>query len=86
MDLVDHLSKIASRLTFSQHKVSNESKEAREKRESLLPRGTKLQDDVQRFTSTGVEFIDGSHQAFDAVIFATGMILKYAYFLCQNPK
>lgn len=79
MDLVDHLSKIVNRLTFSQHKVSNESKEAREKWESLLPRGTKLQEDVKRFTSTGVEFIDGSHQTFDAIIFATGIIILITF-------
>lgn len=69
-----HLGKTASNVTFSQHKIPNESREEREKRESILPSNTKLQDDVKRFTPTGVEFIDGSHQTFDVVIHATGNI------------
>lgn len=71
-DIVAHLGKTASQVTFSQHKIPNEKKEDREKRESVLPKNTKLQDDVAHFTGTGAEFIDGSHQAFDSVIFATG--------------
>lgn len=79
VDLVAHLSKTACRVTFSQHKVANETKEAREKRESILPPNTKLQDDVKRFTKTGAEFMDGTHQTFDAVIYATGACLKNFY-------
>lgn len=72
LDLVDHLSKTASRVTFSQRKVPNESQESRAKRISLLPRYTQLQDEVKCFTPTGAQFFDGSHQTFDAVIYATG--------------
>lgn len=72
MDLVSHLSKTANRITFSQHKHPHETKEAREKRERLLPPKTTLQDNVKRFTATGAEFIDGTHQTFTVVFYATG--------------
>lgn len=76
IDLVSHLSKTASRITFSQHKRSDESKESFEKRQLLLPENVTLQENVKRFTSTGVEFIDGSHQTFEVVFFATGKSLN----------
>lgn len=65
---MSHLGNTASNVTFSQHKVANETLEEREKREKILPSNTKLQDDVKRFTPNGVEFIDGSHQTFDVVM------------------
>lgn len=72
LDMVYHLSKTAQRITFSQNKRQNETKEQREKRQNLLPRNVLLQDNVKRLTATGAEFIDGSHQNFSVVIFATG--------------
>lgn len=72
MDLVAHLSKTAERVTFSQHKRPNETKEERERRQSLLPPKTILQDNVKHFTETGAEFIDGTHQTFTVVFYATG--------------
>lgn len=77
MDLVSHLSKTAERVTFSQHKRPNETKEERERRQSLLPTKATLQDNVKRFTETGAEFIDGTHQTFTVVFYATG---KLSYF------
>lgn len=71
-DIVDHLSRTAERVTYSQHKIPNETKEAREKRESILASNVTLQDNVKRFTKTGAEFIDGSHETFTVVIYATG--------------
>lgn len=73
MDIVAQLSKVANRITFSQFKRPNETKEEREKRQSLMPPKTTLQDNVKRFTPTGAEFIDGSHETFSVVIFATGI-------------
>lgn len=52
--------------------MPNETLEQRKKRESILPPNTELQDDVKHFTPTGAVFIDGSHQTFDVVIYATG--------------
>lgn len=69
---MDLLAKTAHRITFSQHKRSNETKEERDKRQSDLPSNVTLQDDVKRFTKTGAEFIDGSHQTFSVVLYATG--------------
>lgn len=77
IDIVSHLGKTAGHVTFSQHKIPNEKKEDRQKREDQLPSNTKLQDEVKHFTSTGAEFIDGSHQAFDSVIFATGITFYF---------
>lgn len=79
IDLVQQMSKTANRITFSQHKVPNETAEARAKRESLMPSNTKLQDNVKRFTATGAEFIDGTHETFNAVIYATGYNFKYTF-------
>lgn len=86
IDIVAHLGKTASDVTFSQHKVPDESKEEREKRESIIPSNTTLQDDVKRFTATGVEFIDGSHKAFDVVIFATGEYFNFFVVFFRNEK
>lgn len=72
MDIVAQLSKVANRITFSQFK-RNETKEERERRQSLMPPKTTLQDNVKRFTENGAEFIDGSNETFSVVIFATGM-------------
>lgn len=79
MDLVAHLSKTATRITFSQHKRPNETKEEREKRQSVLPSNAVLQDNVKTFTATGAEFIDGTHQTFSAVILATGYHFSYPF-------
>lgn len=72
MDLVAHVSKTAERITWSQNERPNETKEAREKRKSLLPRTVTLQDNVKRFSETGAEFLDGTHETFTVVFFATG--------------
>lgn len=67
-----HLSKTANRITSSQRKRINETEEERAFHRRLLPPEVTLQDDVKRFTPNGAEFIDGSCEDFDAVIFATG--------------
>lgn len=77
IDLILHLSITASRITFSQHKRSGESKESFEKRQQLLPANVTLQENVKRITSSGAEFIDGSHQTFEVVFFATGKSLCF---------
>lgn len=71
-DFTHQLYGIADRLTLSQHKPPNESDEDREIRKSKLPPNTTLQGDVIRFTKTGAEFLDGSHDQFSVIIFATG--------------
>lgn len=74
MDLVSHLSKTATRVTFSQHKRPHETAESLERRKSLLPPKVTLQENVKRFTRTGAEFIDGSHETFTVIFYATGKI------------
>lgn len=80
IDLVDHLSKTANRITFSQHKKPNETAEERKQRQSLFSSKVTLQDNVKRFTPTGAEFIDGSHQTFNVVFYATGTYYKSTHF------
>lgn len=71
-DVVNMCSNKAERITWSQHKKPNESMEAFENRKrSLLPNVT-LRGDVKRFTITGADFLDGSHETFTVVIYATG--------------
>lgn len=72
LDMVYHLSKKANRITFSQNKRQNETKEEHDRRQCLLLRNVLLQDNVKRLTPTGAEFIDGSNQNFSTIIFATG--------------
>lgn len=75
-DLVNHLSKTASRVTFSQHKIPNETTEALKQRQRFYSSKVTLKENVKRFTPNGAEFIDDSRQSFDVVIYATGDILK----------
>ncbi|XP_031629042.1 senecionine N-oxygenase-like [Contarinia nasturtii] len=79
IDLVVQTSKVANRVTFSQHKIVNETEEARMERQSLFASNVILKDDVKRFTSTGAEFIDGSHETFDVVFFATGYNFSFPF-------
>ncbi len=77
IDLVLHLSRTASRITFSQHKRSGESKESFEQRQGLLPENVTLQENVKRLVTNGAEFIDGSIQTFEVIFFATGKNFEF---------
>lgn len=74
-----HLCRTASRVTFSQHKRPNETKEQFEKRQNLLPPKAKLQNNVKRFTKTGAEFTDGTHETFSLIYFATGYNFSFPF-------
>lgn len=67
IDLVIQLSKSVKSVTFSQrgHFDPNE-----------FPSKTVFQGEVVRFTSTGVEFMDGTNQSFSVVFLATGTVIK----------
>lgn len=81
MDLMAHVSKTAERLTFSQHKRPHETKEDFEKRKNLMPPNVTLQTNVKRFTATGAEFIDGTHQTFSVIFYATGKKIFFFFIL-----
>lgn len=86
IDLVEHLSKSVIRLTWSQHKHADERPEEYEHRKSLLPSNAILQEDVKRFTKTGAEFMDGTHETFSVVFYATGSVwhsFYYFYYLLR---
>lgn len=74
MDIVTQLSKVANHITFSQNKQPYETIDQRKQRQSLLPSGVVLQDNVKMFTLNGAVFIDGSTGTFSVVIFATGIL------------
>lgn len=77
MDLVAAISKTAKRVTFSQHKRPNESPETLQRRKSMAPQNVTLQENVNRFTDTGAEFVDGTHQTFSVVFYATGISIDH---------
>lgn len=74
VDLVIHLSNIAKRITISRNKPKHETKEQYEKRQNSLPSKSILKDNVKHFTSNGAEFIDGTRDTFDTIIYATGKL------------
>lgn len=72
VDLVIHLSNVANRVTISRKKPKHETKEEYEKRLNSLPPKTTLKDNVKRLTTDGAEFIDGTQEKYDTIIYATG--------------
>lgn len=79
MDLVAAIAKTAKRVTSSQHKRPNETPEALEKRKSLAPANVTLRENVTRFTETGAEFIDGTHETFSIIFYGTGYNFTYPF-------
>lgn len=79
MDLVAAIAKTAKRVTASQHKRPNETADAFAKRKSMAPANVTLQENVKRFTETGAEFIDGTHQTFSTILYGTGYNFTYAF-------
>lgn len=69
LDLMLQLQNTANRITLSRKKPLNT---AENEPQTVLPPKTILKDTVKRFTSDGVEFIDGSRQSFTTIIYATG--------------
>lgn len=79
MDLVAAIAKSAKRVTSSQHKQPNETPEALVKRKSIAPANVTLQENVKRFTETGAEFIDGTHETFTTIIYGTGYNFSFPF-------
>lgn len=79
-DLSNLLSETASRVTLSRHNNPNETVDALKHRLHPYLKNVTFKDDVMRFTSNGAEFIDGTHQTFDAVILATGNSIRECEF------
>lgn len=73
-DIVERLSKTASRVTLSRRKRPIGIQLER-LHEQLTYSNITIQDIVVKFSSTGATFIDGSYQTFDAVILATGIFI-----------
>lgn len=74
-DIIQHLLKTVRRVTLSRHKPRNKTQTELMQLQSLHSDKLTIKDDVVSFTSNGANFIDGSYQTFDAVIFTTGILL-----------
>lgn len=74
-----HLANIAKNVTISRNKPKKETIEERNKRENALPPQTVMKDNVDHFTANGAEFIDGTTQTFNTVIYATGEFLNLQF-------
>lgn len=77
MDLVAAISTSAKRVTSSQHKKPNETPEEFAKRKAMAPSNVTLQANVKRFTETGAEFLDGTHETFSIIVYGTGYNFTY---------
>lgn len=71
-DLVGLLSNVASHISLSVRKPTNQANEEQSRRD--LPKMVKLKHNVKHFTANGAVFIDGTYQNFTRVIYATGNI------------
>lgn len=70
------LTPLSERITFS---VKKQSDAAFEKLRNTLPANCSLQNVVKRFTPTGAEFADGTHETFTTVICATGYDYSFPF-------
>lgn len=80
VEIVRQLSRAGANVTLSRHERPDESENLRKRREKLYE--CKLKDDVRRVTAYGVEFEDGSNENFNAIIYATDVILKNVFEFC----
>lgn len=79
IDLVNILSETSERISFSQKKRANDPDKIPEKSQSVLASNCVLRDVVKRFTLTGAEFVDGTHETYTTVIWATGYDFAYPF-------
>lgn len=79
VDIVNLLSKTCKHVTFSQKMGKYGSEDAIKQRQSVLPSNCVLKDVVKRFTMTGAEFVDGTHETFTTIIWATGYDFAYPF-------
>lgn len=90
LDLMLQLQNVANRVTISRKKPMNATEdEPLEQQQTVLPPNTTLKGSVERFTSDGVEFMDGSWQSFTTIIYATGEqsdIFNFALALLQRHE
>lgn len=72
MDIVLQLSKMANRVTWSRKQADKPGE--RERKE--YGNNVSLKTTVRLLTTNGAEFMDGTHETFTAVIYATGELIK----------
>lgn len=82
-DIALHISTVAKRVTISRNKYNNDTRQACEKAPISFPPKIELKDNIKRFTPSGAEFIDGSKEKFDSIIYATGMRI-FIFSLVKN--
>lgn len=79
MDLVKQLASTANRATLSMRRSPRMSKRSYERRKNGLPATIQFKEEIKRFTQSGAEFSDGSHQSYSVIIFATGYDYVYPF-------
>lgn len=79
IDIVNLLSETSKHVTFSQKKNAHGSDDTFEKKRKVMATNYTLQEVVKRFTMTGAEFHDGTHETFDTIIWATGYDFAYPF-------
>lgn len=72
VDITVLLVNVANRITLSRKMKSNETEKDVQNQQKLLPPGVFLKGIVKRITAAGAEFIDGTHETFTVIIYATG--------------
>lgn len=72
IDLVMMLTDVGKSVAYSRKKpLANSTEDEIKKQKDILPKAI-LKDQIKRFTADGAEFIDGTHQIFSTIIYATG--------------
>lgn len=66
------LSMVAKRVTLSRKKPQTEMEKQRQKVEKSLTQIT-FKDEIKRFTTDGVIFVDDTHETYTTIIYATGV-------------
>lgn len=70
VDLVKLLSKTVNRITWSQRSKFTQLPGDDENYQKITYKGA-----VKRFTETGADFVDNTHQTFSVIFYATGIKL-----------
>lgn len=74
VEIARQISKTARLVTFSKIENLDEDPQERQQYESKFAKTVIFKDIVERFTSNGAVFKDGSHWNFTHVIYATGKL------------
>lgn len=90
IDLASVISKVANEVTLSITKPKKQEDE--DKIRKQLPATVALKYNVKCFTANGADFVDGTHQNFTKIIYATGNLNNFTFdrrklaIIFSNPR